>query len=62
MLFITTTPENEEDILILVENADTRYMIQGNYFFDDDGDFYDWDGELLYGVIGWTDLPTIDLG
>lgn len=62
MLFITTTPEIEDSILILVDTEVGRCIVQGNYFFDDDGAFYDFEGEELHGVIGWTDLPTIDLG
>ena len=60
MKFETTNPEDERGILILCTDGDQKHMIQGQYYADEE-DYYDWNGELLENVLGWIELPQIEL-
>lgn len=56
MIFKTEKPENEDSVLIVDSEMN---LIQGRYYLDDGGDYYDENGELIENALGWTELPTI---
>ena len=59
MKFSTVNPDTERGILILCNDGERNYMVQGQFYIDED-DYYTHDGETLEGVIAWAELPEIE--
>ena len=59
MKFSTVNPDSERGILILCDDGEGTYMIQGQFYIDED-DYYTHDGELLDNVIAWSRLPDVE--
>ena len=60
MIFYETNPDNENDILIAFEFLGETVIKEGRYYQDED-DYYDYDGELIENVVAWTHKPVINL-
>jgi len=60
MKFNHSNPINENNILILCNNGEYNYIVQGRFYLDED-DYYDYEGHLLNEAIAWTEMPVIEL-
>jgi len=52
---IRELPDNERHVMLYVDDS-IPYQIEGFYCYDDEGDFYDWDGEYLECVTHWREI------
>lgn len=59
MNFNKTTPDTERAILVLFDAGEGENLVKGKYY-EDEEDFYDFDGEMLDGVIAWAEMPEIE--
>lgn len=48
-------PDNERRVTLYVDDG-TSYQVEGFFCYDDEGDFYDWDGEFLECVTHWREI------
>ena len=59
MQFFTEKPNTERTILILCNDGNNKYLIQGHFYIEE-GDYYNYEGELLSNAICWAEMPKID--
>ncbi len=58
MKFNTETPNSERVILVLCNDGEGDYMIQGQFYVEEN-DYYSHDGEML-SAIAWAERPEIE--
>ncbi len=59
MKFSTVNPDSERGIIILCNDGESDYMIQGQFYVEED-DYYTHDGEILENALGWAELPEVE--